>query len=255
MEFVRGPVLRGVSEAEAAFPDEGDRREIGFRVADTLARSTRSTPTRSGSATSAARRTTSPASCAAGTASGRNRRPASCRRSTASTTPRGTHPGPGGASIVHGDYRLDNMILERLGRGRRGGRLGALHARRPARRRRHADGLLARTRPGRRSASASPPTWRPASRPAPSSPPATPRPPAATSPNSTSSPPSATGSWRSSSRASTPATPPAATAMPAPTPASKPSPAWSSASPRPPKRSSPVAEHSSLSETESQTAL
>src|SRR6185437_2785031 len=37
MEFVRGPVLRGVSEAEAAFPDEGDRREIGMRVADTLA--------------------------------------------------------------------------------------------------------------------------------------------------------------------------------------------------------------------------
>ena len=49
-------------------------------------RSTPSTPTRSGSATSAARRTTSPASCAAGRASGRSRRRASWRRSTASTS-------------------------------------------------------------------------------------------------------------------------------------------------------------------------
>jgi aminoglycoside phosphotransferase (APT) family kinase protein len=37
MDFVSGPVLRGVAEAEADFPDEGDRREIGLRVADTLA--------------------------------------------------------------------------------------------------------------------------------------------------------------------------------------------------------------------------
>ncbi len=35
MEFVEGPVLRGVAEAEA-FPDEADRRAIGERVADTL---------------------------------------------------------------------------------------------------------------------------------------------------------------------------------------------------------------------------
>ena len=35
MEFVEGPVLRGVAEAEA-FPDEAERREIGLRVADTL---------------------------------------------------------------------------------------------------------------------------------------------------------------------------------------------------------------------------
>jgi aminoglycoside phosphotransferase (APT) family kinase protein len=37
MEFVRGPVLRGVAEAEASFPDEADRAAIGMRVADTLA--------------------------------------------------------------------------------------------------------------------------------------------------------------------------------------------------------------------------
>src|SRR4029450_10630171 len=35
MEFVEGPVLRGLAEAEA-FPDEDDRRAIGERVADTL---------------------------------------------------------------------------------------------------------------------------------------------------------------------------------------------------------------------------
>ena len=75
-------------------------------------------------------------------------------------------PEQGPATIVHGDYRLDNMILTARRRGRRGGRLGALHARRPARRRRPADGLLAQR--GRRDdrPRRSRPTWRPASRPA-----------------------------------------------------------------------------------------
>jgi aminoglycoside phosphotransferase (APT) family kinase protein len=36
MDFVEGPVLRGIAEAEL-FPDQSDRREIGERVADTLA--------------------------------------------------------------------------------------------------------------------------------------------------------------------------------------------------------------------------
>ena len=35
MEFVEGPILRGLAEAEI-FPDEADRRAIGERVADTL---------------------------------------------------------------------------------------------------------------------------------------------------------------------------------------------------------------------------
>jgi aminoglycoside phosphotransferase (APT) family kinase protein len=35
MEFVEGPILRGLAEAEA-FPDEDDRRAIGERVVDTL---------------------------------------------------------------------------------------------------------------------------------------------------------------------------------------------------------------------------
>ncbi len=37
MEFVEGPVLRGLAEVEESFPEEGDRRAIGERVADTLA--------------------------------------------------------------------------------------------------------------------------------------------------------------------------------------------------------------------------
>src|SRR5665811_2484509 len=35
MEFVEGPILRGLAEADA-FPEEADRRAIGERVADTL---------------------------------------------------------------------------------------------------------------------------------------------------------------------------------------------------------------------------
>jgi aminoglycoside phosphotransferase (APT) family kinase protein len=35
MEFVEGPILRGLAEAEV-FPDEADRRAIGERVVDTL---------------------------------------------------------------------------------------------------------------------------------------------------------------------------------------------------------------------------
>ena len=45
MEFVEGPILRGLAEAEA-FPEEGDRRAIGERVADTLAADPRRRPRR-----------------------------------------------------------------------------------------------------------------------------------------------------------------------------------------------------------------
>jgi aminoglycoside phosphotransferase (APT) family kinase protein len=37
MEFVEGPILRGLAETEASFPAEADREAIGYRVADTLA--------------------------------------------------------------------------------------------------------------------------------------------------------------------------------------------------------------------------
>ena len=100
-------------------------------------RSTPSTSTPSASATSVARRATSSASSSAGTGSGSSRRPASCPviddvhdRLAAAI------PEQGPAAIVHGDYRLDNCIVGDDGDGRRRPRLGAVHARRPAGRRR-----------------------------------------------------------------------------------------------------------------------
>ena len=118
----------------------GDRRPRGRAR---WSRSTPSIPTRSASASSAGRRTTSPASSSAGRASGRGndaRHPAGRGGRQASSSARIPEQGP--ATIVHGDYRLDNMILHRRRRGRRRRRLGALHPRRPARRRRPADRLL-----------------------------------------------------------------------------------------------------------------
>ena len=115
--LLRDGVRRG---ADPARPGRGrDLPRRGRPAGDRRARrrhpgrrSTPSTPTPSGSATSAARRTTSPASCAAGRASGRSRRRASWRRSTASTSASSARiPEQGPATIVHGDYRLDNMIL------------------------------------------------------------------------------------------------------------------------------------------------
>ena len=90
-------------------------------------------------------------------------------------------PEQGPATIVHGDYRLDNMILAPVGRGRGGRRLGAVHARRPARRRRPAARLLGRG--GRRAdpAAATRRRWRPGSPVARRSGASTPSAPAATS--------------------------------------------------------------------------
>ena len=108
--------------------------------------------------------------------------PRAARSSTRSTTrssPRVPEQGP--AAIVHGDYRLDNCMIDDDGEHHRGARLGDLHARRPARRRRAADGLLDRAR--RRDADAAhrrrPPSR--ASSPARRCSTATPRPAAATS--------------------------------------------------------------------------
>ncbi len=216
MEFVEGPILRGLAEADA-FPDEADRRAIGERVVDTLVDIHAVDPDAVGLGELGRKEDY--------VARQLHRWQGQWEKSKTRELPAidAVHerlaariPEQGPATIVHGDYRLDNMILTPGGRGGRGRRLGALHPRRPARRRRPADGLLARGRAKSRSPSASPPPWRPASPSARSSRPATPSAPAATSPSSTSSSPSATGSWRSSSRASTPATPPASTARSTP---------------------------------------
>lgn len=116
MDFVRGPVLRGVSEAEVAFPDEGDRREIGMRVADTLA----------------AIHAVDPGAVGLGDLGrkedyvarqlrrwygqwekSKTRELAAIDRVHERLSAR--IPEQVGASVVHGDYRLDNMILTDAG--------------------------------------------------------------------------------------------------------------------------------------------
>jgi aminoglycoside phosphotransferase (APT) family kinase protein len=116
MEFVRGPVLRGTAEGEAAFPDEGDRHQIGMRVADTLA----------------AIHAVDPDAVGLGDLGRKEDYVArqlrrwygqwekSKTRELASID--AVHdrlaariPAQAGVSIVHGDYRLDNMILSDAG--------------------------------------------------------------------------------------------------------------------------------------------
>jgi aminoglycoside phosphotransferase (APT) family kinase protein len=112
MDFVRGPVLRGVSEAEAFFPDERDRAEIGLRVADTLAAIHAVDPDAVGLGDLGRKEDY---------AARQLRRwygqwEKSKTRELAAVDRVHEHlaariPAQLGASIVHGDYRLDNMIL------------------------------------------------------------------------------------------------------------------------------------------------
>ena len=154
----RGPVLRhGVRRGpDPALAGRGRalsrprraRRAIGERVVDTLVeihgrRSRRGRPRRAGQA----RRTTSPASCAAGRASGKSqhtRRAGAGRRGPRPT--RGTDPRAGTGDARPRRLSARQHDPRRLRRGRGGRRLGAVHARRPARRRRHAARLLGRAR-------------------------------------------------------------------------------------------------------------
>jgi len=212
MGVVEGPILRGLAEAEI-FPEKGRPRAIGQRVADTLAAIHAVDPDAVGLGDLGRKedyvaRQLHPLAGA----SGRSRRRASWGRSTPSTSASPpASPSRDRATIVHGDYRLDNMILTPSGEvaavvdwelctlGDPMADVGLLMAYWP-------------TASRRTSPSASPPTSLPASHPR-----GTggslrqalrPRP---LRPRLLSSP-SATGSWRSSSRASTPATPPVATA-------------------------------------------
>ena len=154
-----------LAEAEV-FPDEGDRRAIGERVADTLAAIHAVDPDAVGLGDLGRKEDY--------VARQLRRWQGQWEKSKTRELPpidrvherlAARIPAQGPATIVHGDYRLDNMILTAERRGRGGRRLGALHARRPAGRRRPADGLLARPRARQTSPSASPPTSPPASRP------------------------------------------------------------------------------------------
>jgi aminoglycoside phosphotransferase (APT) family kinase protein len=111
MEFVEGPILRGLAEAEA-FPDEADRRAIGERVADTLVAIHAVDPDRVGLGDLGRREDY--------VARQLHRWQGQWEKSKTRELPAidSVHerlsariPEQGPATIVHGDYRLDNMIL------------------------------------------------------------------------------------------------------------------------------------------------
>ena len=121
--LLRDGVRRGADPAVARGRRRLSTRPAAGRSASASStrwsRSTPRCPTRSGSASSARRRTTSPASCVAGASSGRDRRPARSRSSNEVHDRLAERiPEQGPATLVHGDYRLDNMILDPRARSR-----------------------------------------------------------------------------------------------------------------------------------------
>ncbi len=111
MEFVEGPVLRGLAEAEL-FPDRAERRAIGERVADTLVEIHDVDPDAVGLGDLGRKEDY--------VARQLHRWRGQWEKSKTRELPvvEEVHarlaariPEQGAASIVHGDYRLDNMIL------------------------------------------------------------------------------------------------------------------------------------------------
>ena len=111
MEFVEGPILRGLAEAEA-FPDEADRRAIGERVVDTLVEIHAVDPDAAGLGELGRKEDY----VARQLHRWQGQWEKSKTRELAAID--AVHerlaariPEQGPATIVHGDYRLDNMIL------------------------------------------------------------------------------------------------------------------------------------------------
>ncbi|MGA8745776.1 MAG: phosphotransferase family protein [Solirubrobacterales bacterium] len=111
MDFVEGPVLRGIAEAEA-FPQAEDRWAIGMRVADTLVEIHAVDPTAVGLGDLGRREDY----VARQLRRWQGQWEKSKTRELAVIE--GVHdrleariPEQGQATLVHGDYRLDNMIL------------------------------------------------------------------------------------------------------------------------------------------------
>ncbi len=112
MDFVRGPVLRGVSEAEASFPDENERARIGMRVADTLAAIHAVDPDAVGLGDLGRKEDYVARQLRRWYGQwekSKTRELAAIDRVHERLSAR--IPAQEGVSIVHGDYRLDNMIL------------------------------------------------------------------------------------------------------------------------------------------------
>src|SRR5260221_3959150 len=115
MEFVEGPILRGLAEAEA-FPAEDERRAIGERVADTLVAIHAIDPDAVGLGDLGRKEDY--------VARQLHRWQGQWEKSKTRELPAidsvhdrlaGRIPSQGPATIVHGDYRLDNMILTSAG--------------------------------------------------------------------------------------------------------------------------------------------
>ena len=111
MEFVEGPILRGLAEADA-FPAEADRRAIGERVVDTLVEIHAVDPDAAGLGELGRKEDY--------VARQLHRWQGQWEKSKTRELPAidAVHerlaariPEQGSATIVHGDYRLDNMIL------------------------------------------------------------------------------------------------------------------------------------------------
>jgi len=111
MEFVEGPILRGLAEADT-FPDEADRRAIGERVVDTLVEIHAVDPDAVGLGDLGRKEDY--------VARQLHRWQGQWEKSKTRELPAidAVHerlaariPEQGPATIVHGDYRLDNMIL------------------------------------------------------------------------------------------------------------------------------------------------
>ncbi len=111
MEFVDGPILRGLAEAEA-FPDQADRRAIGFRVADTLAAIHAVDPDAAGLGDLGRKEDYVARQLHRWQGQwekSKTRELAAIDSVHERLSARIPEQGP--ATIVHGDYRLDNMIL------------------------------------------------------------------------------------------------------------------------------------------------
>jgi aminoglycoside phosphotransferase (APT) family kinase protein len=111
MEFVEGPVLRGLAEAEI-FPDEGDRRAIGERVADTLVKIHAVDPDAVGLGDLGRKEDYVARQLHRWHGQwekSKTRELEPIDRVHEALSARIPEQGP--ATIVHGDYRLDNMIL------------------------------------------------------------------------------------------------------------------------------------------------
>jgi len=111
MEFVEGPILRGLAEAEI-FPDEGDRRAIGERVADTLVQIHAVDPDAVGLGDLGRKEDYVARQLHRWQGQwekSKTRELEPIDRVHEALSARIPEQGP--ATIVHGDYRLDNMIL------------------------------------------------------------------------------------------------------------------------------------------------